>query len=267
MEMKRLIKICVAVPLLLVVVGSVTATPSDYYIFDQRGGTWADAIKSGNDTNMCWAAAASNILQWTGLGNVNVNGTTLTTADDIFGYFKSHWTDLGGEAENAWSWWFDGTNPSQGLPGYSQVVNDGGGFYPSLKFGNYYHEQSDPSQALSAIDQYLHDGYGTTFSIIEEEYEGGNLVITGPHTITCWGFQYDPDNPNYYTGIWVTDSDNSNYGLQYYGVQYMSDEWYLQGSYSNWFIDDVQALSVPEPATILLLGGLGALALFRNRKT
>jgi hypothetical protein len=254
--MKRLIKICVAVSLLLIAT-SVTAVASDYYIWNDHGGAWADADKSGGDSNMCWAAAASNILEWTGLGKVG----GMTTAGDIFGYFKSHWTNVGGEMEDGWNWWFTGINPNQGVPFYSQVVVQGGNFYPSLNFSNYFHEMSgEPCEALSTVDQYLHDGYGTTLSI---------GCLSGAHAITCWGFQYDsqydPANPNYYTGIYVTDSDDNYYGLQYYPVEYSNGEWYLQGRYSNWFITDVQALAAPEPAMICLLG-LGALSLIRRKR-
>ena len=71
---------------------------------------------------MCWAAAASNILVWTGWGDIYS-----TDEDNIFGYFQDHWTDSGALMEFGWDWWFDGTNPSQGWSGWSQVDDPGGG--------------------------------------------------------------------------------------------------------------------------------------------
>jgi hypothetical protein len=244
--------------------GPVTATPIDYYVWNDRGGTWADAEKSSTNTEddyMCWAAAASNILAWTGWGKAG--GTT--NADQIFQYFQDHWTDQGGAAGFGWQWWFTGNNPSQGQPGWSQVDVPGGGFYPSLNFYDYYHQTTSFSGALATIDQYLHASYGTT------------LVVnySSAHVITCWGFQYDSSSPNYYTGVWLTDSDDDKNGsssrpdvLRYYDVKYISGIWFLQNYYgtNNWYIESVQGLQHnPEPATIALLT-LGAFAFLKRKR-
>ncbi|MFO8012577.1 MAG: hypothetical protein R6X20_04635, partial [Phycisphaerae bacterium] len=116
---------------------------------DHWGGTWADAEKvppddgPGEDPNvpgtaddyMCWAAVASNLLEWTGWGKTG----GMTTADDMFAYFQDHWTDQGGNMYYGWDWWFDGTNDSPGDPDeWSQVDVPGGGFYPSQAFSDYY---------------------------------------------------------------------------------------------------------------------------------
>jgi hypothetical protein len=66
------------------------------------GGTWHDAEKSPTneeDDLMCWAAAASNILAWTGWGYPS--GTSFANEDDMFGYYQDHWTDQGGIMEFA----------------------------------------------------------------------------------------------------------------------------------------------------------------------
>jgi hypothetical protein len=109
--------------------GDGTPTGLSYMLIDEWGGTWHDAEKSptnSEDDLMCWAAAASNVLQWTGWGAV----LGLDTADAIFDHFQDHWTDEGGLMEYGWDWWFDGTNPSQGWSGWSQVDVPGGGFHP-----------------------------------------------------------------------------------------------------------------------------------------
>ena len=217
---------------------SAVPTGESYLLYEEWGGTWSDAEKLPGNTEddlMCWAAAASNALEWTGWGVVD----GMTTTDDMFQYFQDHWTDEGGLMEFGWDWWFDGTNNSAGWSGWSQVDVPGGGFYPAETFSDYYHRTSTDSQSLAAIDSYLHSGYSTT------------LGIYGPggHAITCWGYNYDPGTSDY-LGVWITDSDDSKYlsnppdAIHYYEVAYSGTAWYLQDYYGSdaWYIGEVMAL-------------------------
>ena len=48
-----------------------TAFATSFYGYEVYGGEWQDAEKTFSNTEddeMCWAAAASNILDWTGWG-------------------------------------------------------------------------------------------------------------------------------------------------------------------------------------------------------
>ncbi len=278
--MKKLVTIWVSVGLLLVIATTATAGPTDYFIWDDYGGTHADAEKSPSnveDDYMCWAAAASNVLEWTGWGKVG----GMTNTDQMFGYFQDHWTNEPGMMKFGWEWWFDGTNNTQGWSGWSQVDVAGGGFYPSLDFSDYYHQVSSTSAALSAIDDSLRAGYGTTLGVYRV-YDINK--ITG-HAVTVWGFSSDSDTPNYYTGIYLTDSDDDkNNGtppdmLQHYAVDYISGMWYLQDfyGYDTYYIGSVQALEKtpelglshsPAPGAILLGGiGVGLVGWLRRRRT
>ena len=248
------------------------ALSDTYMITDTWGGTWADAEKTSvntDDDDLCWAAASSNILEYTGWGQVG----GMTTTDDMFAHFQTHWSDLGGNSYYGFDWWWDGTNDMQGDPLWAQEdVDGGGGFYPTLNIDDYRRWTSTDSTALSTLDTWMHDGYGTTISI-----DGGM-----DHAITAWGFEYDtdydPSDPtNYYTGIYVTDSDDDKAGPTYpdslrsYDLLYSSGAWYLKGGYygdgTTNFISEVCGLQiVPVPGAVLLgILGLGVVGVKLRR--
>jgi hypothetical protein len=261
-----------AVGLFLVAV----ANPSyalTYSVLDNWGGTYADAEKSpvnSEDDYMCWAAAASNILAWSGWANVA--GQDFSSADAVFAYFQDHWTDEGGNAYYGWDWWFDGTNDSPGDAGWSQVDVAGGGFWKNYDFNDYNVYTTVDQQAMEAMDSYLHDGYGVVLGITND---------SGGHAITAWGYEYDQYGD--YLGIYVTDSDDSKGEegagdvLAYYDVYYKGKKWYLQDFYGTdgkWYISEVGALAqapeevraVPLPSTLFLcLSGLLGVAAIRRR--
>jgi hypothetical protein len=232
------------------------------------GGSFCDAEKSptnDEDDYLCWAAAAANVLEWTGWGLVD----GMTTTDEMMAYYCDHWTDANGDMKYAWDWWFDGTNPSQGQLGLSQVDVPGGGFYPSENFDNYYHENANPTQSLTAIDEYLHAGCGVTLAVYRD--------AGGGHAITCWGYEYttDDDSTNY-LGLYITESDDSMHDvtpedeLQYYAVEYdpMKSHWYFEDfrGYTDLYISRVEALTpIPEPATMSLFLTVSVL-LWRRKK-
>jgi hypothetical protein len=252
------------------------AVSISYKNFDVWGGGWYDAEKSPTNTEddlMCWAAASSNVLAWTGWGQVG----GMTNADQMFAYYQNHWTDEGGTMAFAWNWWFDGVNPAQGPPwdtnGWSQVDVPGGNFWPTDDIDDFFHfnqDSGEPHDPMVAIDRYLRAGYGVALGVF--------TTSGGAHAITCWGYAYDDANPSQYYGVWVTDSDDSKGStsppdlLRYYDVSFHGGEWYLQNFYGSnaWYIDEVQALDrlVPEPITLAgVLMGLGGLVRYlRNRR-
>ncbi len=224
-----------------------TPTGTSYFIWYDWGGTWCDAEKLPGDPEddlLCWAAAASNILEWTGWGLAG----GMSNTDQMFQHFQDHWTDEGSLPYIAWYWWFDGTEIVPG-PGWSHVdVPGGGNFWPTENFYDYYVENWAEYQALSAIDTYLHAGYGVTLAIYTD--------TGGGHAITCWGYDYDDLDPDYYVGVHVTDSDDDKHlptppdTLRYYEVEYntMYARWHLQNLYgsNSWWIGGVMGLCAKE---------------------
>lgn len=250
---------------------SATATPLyaySYYLWDDYGGTYSDAEKNPDNTEddlMCWAAAASNVLAWTGWGAV------IGSADDIFSYYQDHWTDNGGNPYYAWEWWFNGINSSQGEPGYSQVDSDGGGFWSATyRYEDYVWStrwSGEDSLAMENIYDLLTSGYGTVLSVTNN---------ASGHALTCWGYEIDSNGD--YVGVYVTDSDddktltNPDDELVYYEILLSGSQWYLQDFYGSdtWYITEVQGLSgmpVPLPASVFLFGcGLCIASFFGRRQ-
>jgi hypothetical protein len=239
------------------------ATADTYYVYTQWGGTWHDANKTGTgDSNLCWAAAASNILDWAGWGTASLNNQT-----SIFNYFTAHWTDVGSLPEYAWDWWLNGTSPPA-QSGWSQVDVTGGGFWSGVNFDNYFHLATG-GNLLAAVDSFFDSGYGVTLGI----YRRISGTTYG-HALTCWGYDFTTDGTSIlYKGVWVTDSDDGAEALRYYALILLGGVYYLDDYFStdSWYIGVVEALGqnpVPLPPTLLLFGSglLGLVGWRRYRK-
>ncbi len=216
-------------------------TEFDYMLFDHHGGWWYDVEKTSDNADddlMCWAAAASNALEWTGWGVTS----TFTDTDDMFDHFLDHWVDRGGFMVYGWEWWFDGTDP-----GDSRIdVSGGGNFWSPESAATYYHEEWDQDEIMERIDEYLHDGIMTTIGIRPVGGSGG-------HAITVWGYRYDSAEDDYYTGIWVTDSDDNKGSLstapppntlRLYDLEWddTNDRWEMSNYGGGWYIEAIMAL-------------------------
>lgn len=83
------------------------------------------------------------------------------------------------------------------------------------------------------------------------------------HEVTCWGIEYDLQNPDQigkFKGIWITDSDDDKHTenpsdqLKYYAVDYNADQerWYLKDYFGGdfYYIDTVMALARKPGATV-----------------
>jgi hypothetical protein len=172
----------------LVMGWGATAIGETYCNYYDHDGTWNDVNKTWiDDSQMCWAAAASNILAWGGWGTARYS-----TAGGIYDYIRSCFPNMGGDPYQAYDFWFYGRRGE-------------GGFYPGYGLNNY-HNSGSPMQDLAT---FLHDGQGVHIRV---------ATAGATHALTVWGYDYNPayspDDDRYYTHLYYTDSDDRVTELQ-----------------------------------------------------
>src|SRR5262245_53905738 len=77
---------------------------ASFYMPDAFGRSFLDAEQLGYsdiDRSMDWAGVASNMLAWSEWGIVDGR----STEDDVFAYFRDHFTDLQGDERDAIGWY------------------------------------------------------------------------------------------------------------------------------------------------------------------
>ncbi|MDR2168551.1 MAG: fibronectin type III domain-containing protein, partial [Planctomycetaceae bacterium] len=173
-----------------------------------------DAEKNGNgDRDHCWAGTSSNMLAYTGWGNVN----GFQTEDDIFDYFRTNFTDAGGRSFYGNEWFITGSYGAPTDDGWAQLQSiNTGCFYPDINIKNFAADSCSMKSAIaitSAVDK-LKDNAAIGLSI---GWFSSSHDRTGGHAITMWGVIYDTSksstNNDYYVSLLVSDSDdNKNNG-------------------------------------------------------
>ena len=176
---------------------------------------YIDAEKSaGNsrDDLLCWAGTSSNMLTWSGWGEIGLPEATGDNAEDvIFSRFSKSFPDTGGMMECGISWFFrnkyvyyantpvasSGTGNYIGVspyPGITQTTLNGGEAMASL---------------AAALEQNM--AVGLTLGYYNSL---GSSSLISSHAVTVWGYTYDitkeKGSAEYYTGLLITDSDDND---------------------------------------------------------
>jgi len=170
------------------------------------------------DSYMCWAAAASNVLRYTGWGFGN-NDPLYYPEYDIYHEFLSAFPNSGGYGYTAYEWFFQE-------------------HHPSLDYSNYYvqinRDHNDPDYILENLKRLVSDIYEN------DSYRGNYgvyLSITngfGGHALSVWGYTRSVQEGQLKHFISVTDSDDyldgpTSYEIEKkYSVLSDTDLWYLK---------------------------------------
>ena len=210
-------------------VPAAVSSIGEYYV-----GTFYDVNKyrDGTDSQLCWAAATANILAYTNWGySTAVSGETpdewlFSTEYEIYDYFIDNFTNKGGHLYYAFPWYTSGEYSIQGTSGWSQVTGDGGYLYPGISIPDvrpYLHYAAYQGTLISEMVPYLEEGYGVVMALGWYNTVSPTKRSSG-HLVSVWGYTYDesldPADPNYYTGLIVTNSDDN-----YTGTKTMAVEW------------------------------------------
>lgn len=202
------------------------------------------------DDNLCWAAAASNLLHYTGWGQQ----AGFQTEDDLFDLYQENFYDGGGWEEVGFSWFFNGYTDIFHSSEYgiaSVKSEESGGYLTDYAYDalvkNYIFDSNDisPMTKLNQAIRDLKNGYGVFMNVYFYGYGGG-------HALSMWGVilneEYPEDDKRRLDAVILSDSDsammpeedrrtapNDYYVFSttpFYDSEYSVDSW-ISTEYSN----------------------------------
>ncbi len=194
-----------------------------------------DAIADSDiatDASMCWAATASNMIQW-GYGQVTagtfVAGTPVgydasrafaaRQQLSVYKTFCENWTDDGNTIANGLAWWLTGDGEFESVESPASEPTTGGAYLANaagVSLASYvesidliYDDNVSGAYSLAELSDGFKESFesrggvvGLAINIYNEE-EGG---VEGGHAITCWGCEFGEDG--LLSALYVTDSDD-----------------------------------------------------------
>ena len=206
-------------------------------VFDAQGsvtGGYYDVNKQGvNDSQLCWAAAATNVLTWwQELGDtaLSVSGVP-TDAASIYATFCGAWENASGVDAYGFIWWLAGESTGSNYADYydSHYTGDSSTgayyeqYYTPQNVAQYAAQVSLKNTAADTLstswDSIYADGGMITLGIFRSV--GSNGTLSGGHSLTLWGYETEVES-GMLTSIYVTDSDDGATALITLGVEYDS---------------------------------------------
>lgn len=251
---------------------------------------WHDVNKTfdGTDDELCWAAAASNVIQWWQNKQPSIPGGTpagMATerySSDIFQVFVESFQNGGGDEADGFVWWLTGDydpseytmNSGASAAGFwTSLYPDAGIFWNKLDLNDIHQLGEDTKSAFSSTMILNVDlGSAMTFGV----YEAGG----GAHAVTLWGYKLD-DSTGEIVSIYMTDSDDvpddgnphMDPVMNEMALEYRDNKVWLKDFYgqTGWYIGDVTFYNsismIPESSTAtLVLGSLSLFVLLRRRR-
>ena len=188
--------------------------------------------EKGFDSELCWAATASNMLWLTGWAQ-NIcdadENIVFSSEDEVFSYFCNNFVDDGSRDYYGFKWFFNGINMDQIVEDgkvvysnkvyedkYSQLkVSGSTGLVPDVAAENAFLTYSGstlPAQStgLSEFAELLKKGFAIGLSLGNYENEEGQDIRSGGHAVTLMGYikQIGENVSNALKGLFIADSDN-----------------------------------------------------------
>ena len=188
---------------------TATGYASIFKMWTQFDLPYADADKTGPDVNnMCWAAAAANIITWAGWA---------ADEDDTFDIFSSHFENNPGYVYDALRYYF-----KEYTAGTSAEM-------VSVR-------ETRSHMLLDFIVSALHEGRGVVIKIAYPNKAIG-------HFLTVFGYQYFAQEDDF--ALYYTDSDDYQHRLNYLkmGWNDTATRWDCNGLYYGWYLEYAVSLS------------------------
>ena len=182
---------------------------SDFRMWDHNEIPVADADKMGvGDLKMCWAAAAANLLTWTGWA---------ADEDDVFNIFRAHFEDEPGYVYDALGYYF--SNYVTGVKAEMATVRE-----------------ARSRMLIDFIVSAVHKSKGVAMKIAYPDKKIG-------HFLTIYGYRYLTDEDNFI--LYFTDSDDGLHQIQQLKVQWndVTNRWEIQNLYRDYYLVYVLSLA------------------------
>jgi len=182
---------------------------SDFKMWEPNETPIADADKMGaGDLNMCWAAAAANLLTWAGWS---------ADEDDAFEIFRAHFEDEPGYVYDALGYYF--THYVTGVKAEMVTVRE-----------------ARSRMLLDFIVSAAHEGKGVAIKIAYPDKKIG-------HFLTIYGYRYLADEDNFI--LYFADSDDGLHQIQQFKVEWneANNRWEIQNLYRDCYLVYVLSLA------------------------
>ena len=214
--------------------------PSDGYPHDFID---AEKLASANDSELCWAATASNMLWLTGWAQNNDIGMHFSSEDEVFQFLISNYTNSGSRDYFGIKWVFDGVNIVQATDGNSIVYpennsNDNSksaqikadtsnetykdgiiSGIPAESVCDIYDSSNSSNVAALLEDkiELLKEGFAIGLAAFKYDDNGNS---SNGHAITAMGYikQLGENIVNAIKGIFIADSDNDKNPVDLQGL-------------------------------------------------
>lgn len=199
----------------MVMSGAESATLWSSGVDAQSG--WYDFNKArgGEESCLCWAITASNMIAWW-QGQQETLPAGVPTGEAVWAAYKAAFDNSGSDPDQGLRWWFSGKyqpDQPQNLHAYAQLKQPGtAAYYPegeALFQSLLYRERRVPL-SVEVLTRAMYEGFsrGDTFWI-----GVGYLRRDGSrhtHSLNVWGMDYELSEQNepQLKAIYITDSDD-----------------------------------------------------------